>query len=283
MKFNKNDIEYYLLTKEYSTLSTKELGFVKEVIPTEEEYNSMRQLVLAMEEFSLEEELIPRPEIKKHLVTVFEKARFEKGINTKKETKIVPIQKEKETKKRGIFWFSIAASIILLVGLFFYREYLFLPENDQLAMLDDKKITTQKEITAEKENIVDEETNNKTESTIELEEKEPLEKEDTKTVVNKRTENSVLHKAEISPKQQSVTSPQLDLNTVIEKEVLAEDDFIESEEIASAEEPSSPNLSDKNVISMKVTTLVASNDIANSKSRSLEDDKELIDLFYTAL
>lgn len=294
MNFNENDIEYYLLTKEYTSLSSKELEFVKEAIPTEEEYNSMRQLLLAMEEVPLEDELTPNPEIKDSLVTAFEKARWEKGVGTKEAAKVVSINQEKDNRKKGVFWFSIAASIVLLIGLFLNREYLFLPENNQLAMLDEPKNVEEKnkELSSNKENIAEVDMDNETESTIEYEENELLDNNEVATIIEEDSESSSINREETSLEYKTITSQpsagnQLALNEVTEKEIIAEGSFDDSEVIAFAdevaEESGFANLSDKDLTSMKVSTSAASSTIVTSESQSLEGDKEMIDLFYTAL
>lgn len=294
MNFNENDIEYYLLTKEYASLSSKEMEFVKEAIPTEEEYNSMRQLLLAMEEVPLEDELIPNPEIKNSLVTAFEKARWEKGVGTKETAKVVSIHQENDNRKKGVFWFSIAASIVLLIGLFLNREYLFLPENNQLAMLDEPKNVEEKnkELSSNKENIAEVDMDNETESTIEYEENELLDNNEVAAIIEEDSESSSLKREETSLEYKTITSQpsagnQLALNEAIEKEISSEGSFDDSEVIALAdevaEEAGFANLSDKDLSNVQVTSSIGKIEIDVVESKSLQGDKEMIDLFYTAL
>lgn len=303
MEFNKKDIEYYLLNKEYDALSTEELKIVGEGIPSKEEYSSMRQLLLVMEEAPLENELTPNAEIKDSLVAAFEKSRWEQGIGTKNETKIVPIHKEKENKRRGVFWFSIAASIVLLVGLFLNREFLFMPENNQLAMLEDDKSVEKELEKKEKELVIEdneldfEDSVVLKEANVELNESEEEVSADYKKVAEASKEPLGLNKEKVSVEATPTNQPQSSRvieqegngfakNEVAEKNDLDADTFEDSEMLAIADEVSMElddvNI-DKDSNSSKFKASKDGKNVESYESVSLKEDKEMIDLFYTAL
>ncbi|MCT4580886.1 MAG: hypothetical protein N4A35_05655 [Flavobacteriales bacterium] len=298
MEFNKNDIEYYLLTKDYDNLSPDELKLVHEAITTKEEYDAMRQLLLVMEEAPVESELVPNPALKESLVAAFEKTRWEQGIETKNDVKVVPIQQEQERKNKGFFWFSIAASIALLIGVFVNRENLFMPEHKELAMLEEDKVDAikelEKEIHKEKSITVDENVN---------EEEAELERE---TVVVELAESG--NKAPVIAEEPSAKkeAPAFEFSTAtsqghtnqMEGDQLAVNEksntrAFDTDELADAEtvvvtkelaeELDDLAFSDQELSSVTVATQQDKKVVKAYKSQSLESDKEMIDLFYTAL
>lgn len=301
MNFNKNDIEFYLLTKEYDALTKEELLIVNEAVESKEEYQSLKQLLLVMEEAPVEVELVPAPEVKEKLVAAFEKARWGTEVNVSTEPKVVPIREDNNKKKGGFFWLSIAASLTLLIGLFFYRETLFMPKNNQLAMIEVEEgeqveIEQPKNKIENLEKVVEElevEIINETEdfsTNIENTKQETLNSKmlnvtsenEAKRIVQKNSEtfkwtNEVEEELSENLSYDEVTTG---LANSMDKEI----DNISKVSESSAE--SSFFIADDEDIAFSDSNLSSNTakDVSLvSESVSLKDDKDLIGLLYTAL
>ena len=133
MNYNKNDIEFYVLNKDYKDLTLAELELIQTEIKTEEEFYSMKQLLKSIAAVN-DEEIEPAPALRASLIKDFEKARWKKGIEVG-ETSVVQLEKQetKTKKNKFIVWFSMAASLLLLIGLAYNKDIFFSPANKQLA------------------------------------------------------------------------------------------------------------------------------------------------------
>lgn len=302
MDFNKNDIEFYLLTKDYDSLTKEELTFVKEAVETEEEYNSLRQLLLVMKEAPEEELLVPNPQIKENLVTAFEKARFQKGVTATTSTKLIDIKDEKKRKKSVFIWLSIAASIAILVGLFMRNNNLFNNEsNDQMAELN-------------QEELVELESENTKKQTPKLIENLDAEEEIEEIVSEDNLSEPAVSIPEVTNKREKFISE--DKNNVFLSKSKVKNDFGRSAEAEYEEVIGSSSFGDlnsklENSISNESTTSTAivdmeladevavsapydldDNSYVNKKDKvsspitksvSLKEDKDMLSLLYTAL
>lgn len=285
MNFNKNDIEFYLLTKDYEALTPEEFAIVSEGVKSKEDYLVLKQLLLAMEEAPADIELTPNPELKDRLVADFEKARWNKGVGATK-AKVVPLQKEESKKKKGgLFWISIAASITLVIGIYYNREVLFVSTDDQLAFVDTTKSSNSKKgqqnttlIETENEEVfTDSVTPLQEQALVELiteNELSRLRKENRK---EERREERARLKAEKEGDFISYSDDsEMDLAEVMtssaEQAKMAKPDAITS---YAAEKEEEVLLDERLAIKKERTTV--------SQSVSLQNDKELIGLLYTAL
>jgi hypothetical protein len=307
MDFNKNDIEYYLLTKEYNSLTKQELAFVSDAVASEAEYNSLRQLLLVMEESPTEELIQPNPQIKDDLVTAFEKARWQRGAATDSTAKLVPIKEENKNNKNGLFWLSIAASLALLVGLYMSKDSFFNSADKQMAELKQEVV---KESEASKlEEIKKEKAETPIEDSEELEafEVENNTKEPPQASPNKLQEKEVMTNKD-NKKGAGQTPITEDLDLLLEEEDIIEETVIvgsansKSDDYAfdqeSRDEPSitfsSAELElDDEVMEAELASVTLDDEVSKDKnsklttsvkeSISLKGDKELIGLLYTAL
>lgn len=302
MDFNKNDIEFYLLTKDYDSLTKEELTFVKEAVETEEEYNSLRQLLLVMKEAPEEELLVPNPQIKENLVTAFEKARFQKGVTATTSTKLIDIKDEKKRKKSVFIWLSIAASIAILVGLFMRNNNLFNNEsNDQMAEL-------------KQEELVELESENTKKQTPKLIENLDAEEEIEEIVSEDNLSEPAVSIPEVTNKREKFISE--DKNNVFLSKSKVKNDFGRSAEAEYEEVIGSNSFGDLNsklensisnesttssaIVDMELADEVAvsapydldDNSYVNKKDKvsspitksvSLKEDKDMLSLLYTAL
>lgn len=297
MNFNKNDIEFYLLTKEYDALTKEELTIVNEAVDSKEEYQSLKQLLLVMDEAPAEVELEPAPEIKEKLVASFEKARWGTEVGIVTESKIIPLKEENNNKKGGFLWISIAASLTLLIGLFLNREALFMPENNQLALAETKEV---KEIEQPKKGIDKSEkedfkveTINDNNLVVEIEEPsaDAVSTEllnvpsagDAKRIINNNAEsykwtNEVEEELEDDFLAEEVAED-VDLSSFISKDV-------KSNQLAESTVELEPNVTMSKSVAFSDESFSSNTEkdfSSVSESVSLKDDKDLIDLLYTAL
>lgn len=297
MNFNKNDIEFYLLTKEYDALTKEELTIVNEAVDSKEEYQSLKQLLLVMDEAPSEVELEPAPEIKEKLVTAFEKARWGTEVGIVSESKIIPLKKEKNKKKGGFLWISIAASLTLLIGLFLNREALFMPKNTQLALAETKDV---KEIEQPKKGIDKSEkedfkveTINDNNLVVEIEESstEAASTEllnvpstgDAKRIINN---NAGSYKWSNEVEEELVddfldeeVAEDVDLASFISKDV-------KSNQLTESTVELEPNVTMSKSVAFSDESFSSNTEkdfSSVSESVSLKDDKDLIGLLYTAL
>lgn len=300
MNFNKNDIEFYLLTKEYDALTKEELTIVSEAVNSKEEYQSLKQLLLVMDEAPAELELEPAPEIKEKLITSFEKARWGTEVGIVSESKVIPLKKEKNKKRGGFLWISIAASLTLLIGLFLNREALFMPENNQLALVETKEVKeveqpkngidkSEKETESLKVETINESNN----LVVEIEESsaEAVSTEllnvpstgDAKRIINN---NAASYKWSNEVEEELVddfldeeVAEDVDLASLINKDV-------RSNQLAESSVEPEFNISKNENLAFSDANFSSNTEKGSSsvnESVSLKDDKDLIDLLYTAL
>lgn len=115
----KNDIEFYLLNREYINLKGEEKKFVDEHISSEQEFNELKAIVQGVNAVHMEEEeLIPDPKIKAHLLKEFDRHRPASGYWLNGISVALFPKEKKFHQKPGVQLIGIAASISLLIGVF---------------------------------------------------------------------------------------------------------------------------------------------------------------------
>lgn len=295
MEFNKNDIEYYLLTKEYSSLTKEELIIVSEAVETEAEYDALRQLLLVMEEAPVEELLVPKPEVKESLIATFEKARWEKGVTTSTSAKVVDLKEDNGRKKNGFIWLSIAASLALLVGLFLTKDNFINDTDNQMAQLEQElvkqtneleEVGSVKEVTTNTSKVVETEIEKK--SDILEGNKEQIDEDVPNEIKDLSRDEEVIDEFNdliIIEQFEKEASPNIG-------EVETESKITTTDKFASKKTNAISDMSmDKEMLAETVNlddvTLTKDSYYGNassiSQSVSLKDDKELLSLLYTAL
>ncbi len=115
----KDDIEYYLLNREYSELYGQEKIFVDEHVGSEQEFNEMKAMLHGVGDiFREEEELTPDPAIKANLMREFEKKKPAAGYWLNGMLVAYFPKKEKFHKRPGVQLIGMAASVALMIGIF---------------------------------------------------------------------------------------------------------------------------------------------------------------------
>ena len=72
MNYSKEDIEYYLINKEYHELTADELGFISSEVKSEQEFNQLKKLMTSLIDNHVNEtEIQPDPAIKLALMREF--------------------------------------------------------------------------------------------------------------------------------------------------------------------------------------------------------------------
>jgi len=293
MNYNKNDIEYYVLNKEYRNLTSAELKLIDSEIKTEEEFNSMKQLLVnisAVENI----ELAPNPELRALLIKDFEQARWKKGIELD-ETPVVSLEKKEKKRNKVFLWFSMAASVLLLIGLAYNKDLLFTPKKKQLAQHETTiqeetliKIEESKGDQSEKEAAdlnFEKPANTEVTETKKIEEPaySNTESDEMTELANNNTDGKAVQKDKSTIQKKSKRSEDVNYFEVEMEEVsLAEDEITTAEPMLSK----TASIADLEVIS---EGLIADIDLKDkevskkNKSISMENDKDLIGLLYTAL
>ena len=80
MNYTKEDIEYYLMYKEYQELTPEELGFISSEVKSEQEFNQLKKLMVSLiDDKDNKIDIQPDPAIKSVLMKEFrEKSKINK-------------------------------------------------------------------------------------------------------------------------------------------------------------------------------------------------------------
>ena len=296
----KNDIEFYLLNREYSELSAKEMSIVKEHVSSEQEFNEMKAMLLGIDVFlKAEKELEPNPEIKTALLKEFSKQQptgtyWLNGVFVS----LFP-KKKKLYQKPGMQLIGLAASVLLVVTVLLNSNNDL--NNVELAqveevILEDKLIEPSKEIEQPEE----------VEMIVENEREE-----DSKDVAEKgvSSESFVVNMADEHNNELPGTGEALDNdldmnksnNQYFSRKELEKSETFEEEELVSEEanlvitsstEPtvttvemdvlSNVSISETSGSSGKLSAKSKKDDLPKN-SRSLAEDSDLIGILYTAM
>jgi len=329
MNYTKEDIEFYLIHKEYHELSSDELGFISSEVKSENEFNQLKKLMVSLiDEKVNETDIQPDPAIKSVLMREFrEKSKINKVWYNSLLIQLFP--KEKSIYRMpGVQLAGIAASLLLVLNIFILNDpikkdnHVALNNNDsekeeKTTSLEDGieegsasgSISEDFGVTQPIEKPVDE---------VELSEKNII------TEIDVPEEDEVIHEMELvftdeveeeiiiaeelnesaNFESRSLDVTTMDLNNlggVDTKEMLPS----KKEEVEAIEETlllggfTEPTtvvtgnvFNDTAIEEMEINTDMRTTEISKGrvrnkntviKSRSLDDDKELIELFFTAL
>ena len=296
MNDSQHNIEYLLKSKEYFELSSDELAIISAEIKDEQEYNQLKNLIVSITDDPTENQLIEPPiELKNSLLEEFRKTNSKNKIWLNGiVTTLFPLDK-KVVSMAGTQLIGIAASLAIILTIYLnvnpsesspeismtnkeldkidFPEESSIIENSNVAsqpVSNSKPTTTKEEISS----------SNKAET------EELISKiDDTKEVPVKTKISPVLDEIYLedhSPSYTTTVAEDLGISSYeITKEEVMLESTAETNRIISENEESlvlsgyTPPTADspKYNESIKITTV----------SRSLNEDKELIALFYTAL
>ena len=123
MNYTKEDIEYYLINKEYHELNADELGFISSEVKSEKEFNQLKKLMISLIEDKSNEAIIePDPAIKTALMKEFSnKSKINKVWYNSLLIQLFP--KEKSFYQMpGIQIAGVAASLLLVLNIFLTND-----------------------------------------------------------------------------------------------------------------------------------------------------------------
>ena len=326
MNYTKEDIEYYLINKEYHELNADELGFISSEVKSEKEFNQLKKLMISLVEDKSNEAIIePDPAIKTALMKEFSnKSKINKVWYNSLLIQLFP--KEKSFYQMpGIQIAGVAASLLLVLNIFLTNDPI---NNENQVAVNNEPNTEEKSSSLELEN----ELTGNSDSVILLDnlradriEVESTEEENIASV-------DLAEERELPDIPFDLTEETVDDVMMIEEDwagdsfelTMAENDFgadmdemadvviVEEEvELISIDEknealnetitlsgftePTVNNggvFTDTSVEEMEINKDMRSSETAKGrvrnkntviKSRSLDEDKELIELFFTAL
>ena len=324
MNYTKEDIEYYLINREYHELSADELGFISSEVKSEKEFNQLKKLMTSLIEDKKTEEIIePDPSIKIALMKEFNnKSKINKIWYNTLLIQLFP--KEKRLYQMpGIQIASVAASLLLVLNVFLtndptYKENQVAKNIELINEEENPSTELQKEFTGNSDSFIDSENLNSEENVVESNVGNtivPTERSDERETldINFDLEDEVaedlLIEEDWAGDAFGLTMSDVDLGSNVDD--LAEVVIIEEElEMINKSEPieetnESMTLSgftdatitdNESINNMAVKDVKVSAEMKSTESnrrfkgknnsnnsRSLKEDEELIDLFFTAL
>ena len=325
MNYTKEDIEYYLINKEYHELSSDELGFISSEVKSEKEFNQLKKLMTSLIDNKSNENIIePDPAIKTALMKEFNnKSKINKVWYNSLFIQLFP--KEKSFYQMpGIQIAGVAASLLLVLNIFLTNDPI---NNENQVAVNNEPNTEEKSSSLELEN----ELTGNSDSVILLDnlraeriEVESTEEENIASVdLAKERElpgipfdlaeeivDDVMIEEDWAGDLPELTITAFDLGADMdemaevviveeEMELISKDEtnetFNESMTLSGFTEPTVNNggvFTDTSVEEMEINKDMRSSETAKGrvrnkntviKSRSLDEDKELIELFFTAL
>ena len=296
MNDSQHNIEYLLKSKEYFELSSDELAIISAEIKDEQEYNQLKNLIVSITDDPTENQLIEPPiELKNSLLEEFRKTNSKNKIWLNGiVTTLFPLDK-KVVSMPGTQLIGIAASLAIILTI--YLNVNPSESSSEISMTSkelDKIDFPEESSIIENSNGVSQPVAN-TKPTTTAEESSSFNKakpekliskiDDTKEVPIKTKISPVLDEIYLEDHSPSYTTTVAEDLAISSYEITKEDVMLEStaevSRIISENEESlvlsgytAPSAdSPKHSESIKITTV----------SRSLNEDKELIALFYTAL
>lgn len=326
MNYTKEDIEYYLINKEYHELNADELGFISSEVKSEKEFNQLKKLMISLIEDKSNEAIIePDPAIKTALMKEFSnKSKINKVWYNSLFIQLFP--KEKSFYQMpGIQIAGVAASLLLVLNIFLTNDPI---NNENQVAVNNEVESEEKTFSSEIENSVEEMSNTLSEndgtdmvpleSTIEVSnESEGLiikkeELPDLPTALEEEhIEDFIIEEELVEETSESIFLAEndygsdivemADVEVIVEEEVelISKDEtneaLNETITLSGFTEPtvSNGNVSDNTTIEeMDINKDMRSSETTKGrvrnkntviKSRSLEADEELIELFFTAL
>ncbi|GEM_PF-6771345 len=150
MNYTKEDIEYYLINKEYHELNADELGFISSEVKSEKEFNQLKKLMISLVEDKSNETIIePDPAIKTALMKEFSnKSKINKVWYNSLLIQLFP--KEKSFYQMpGIQIAGVAASLLLVLNIFLTNDPI---NNENQVAVNNEPNTEEKSSSLELEN-----------------------------------------------------------------------------------------------------------------------------------
>ena len=324
MNYTKEDIEYYLINREYHELSADELGFISSEVKSEKEFNQLKKLMTSLIEDKKTEEIIePDPSIKIALMKEFNnKSKINKIWYNTLLIQLFP--KEKRLYQMpGIQIAGVAASLLLVLNVFLTNDPTSkenqVAKNIELINEEENPSTElQKEFTGNSDSVIDSENLINEENVVEsnvantivpTERSDERETPDINFDLEDEVAEDLLIEEDWAGDAFELTMSDVDLGSNVED--LAEVVIIEEElEMINESEPieetnESMTLSgftdatitdNESINNMAVKDVKVSAEMKSTESnrrfkgknnsnnsRSLKEDEELIDLFFTAL
>lgn len=324
MNYTKEDIEYYLINREYHELSADELGFISSEVKSEKEFNQLKKLMTSLIEDKKTEEIIePDPSIKIALMKEFNnKSKINKIWYNTLLIQLFP--KEKRLYQMpGIQIAGVAASLLLVLNVFLtndptYKENQVAKNIELINEEENPSTELQKEFTGNSDSVIDSENLINEENVVEsnvantivpTERSDERETPDINFDLEDEVAEDLLIEEDWAGDAFELTMSDVDLGSNVED--LAEVVIIEEElEMINESEPieetnESMTLSgftdatitdNESINNMAVKDVKVSAEMKSTESnrgfkgknnsnnsRSLKEDEELIDLFFTAL
>ncbi len=324
MNYTKEDIEYYLIHKEYQELTPDELGFISSEVKSEKEFNQLKSLMLSLfDNKTNEPEIEPDPALKSVLMKKFsEKSKINKIWYNTLLIQLFP--KEKSIYQMpGIQLAGVAASLLLIINIFLLNDPI--KKENQVAVNNESK--TEKTITVNNENGADDLLKTSSNSENNKPEIQPIELPNNEIKLSDKeilTDIDIPEEAGITNELVMVFSDEIEEDVMISEErydgnlestaldsttskinflgdsdnkdmIHSKEEENESLTLEGFTEPTvnAGNIFDNTAIEeMEINSEMRSVETSKGrvrnkntivKSRSLDDDKELIELFFTAL
>ncbi|MDG2369134.1 MAG: hypothetical protein P8M12_00685 [Flavobacteriales bacterium] len=305
MNYSKNDIEYYLLNKDYAELTTEERAFISMEVKSEEEYNNLKKLFSSFESNTISNNTIePNPIIKTELINEFRQHNNQNKIWLNVISTTLFPKDKKIISMPGVQLCGIAASLIIILTI--YTNYEFSNTNSAISLNENQIEQPKIENNSDSMNVLDlvdktEPSNikNKVLANNEKEEgihksnaplKIPILEEETEFLVEFEDKERAELEVEIIELDEFIehesTGMAVDFNNStedLEFTINEEDDILSDSEELVLSGFSEPSVS-SNKDALPMTNRRSNKEVIKTTiSRSLKEDKELIGLFYTAL
>ena len=324
MNYTKEDIEYYLINREYHELSADELGFISSEVKSEKEFNQLKKLMTSLIEDKKTEEIIePDPSIKIALMKEFNnKSKINKIWYNTLLIQLFPKEK-RFYQMPGIQIAGVAASLLLVLNVFLtndpsYKENQVAKNIELINEEENPSTELQKEFTGNSDSVIDSENLISEENVVEsnvgntivpTERSDERETPDINFDLEDEVAEDLLIEEDWAGDAFELTMSDVDLGSNVDD--LAEVVIIEEEleminESESIEETNesmtlsgftdatitdNESINNMAVKDVKVSAEMKSTDSNrrikgknnSNNSRSLKEDEELIDLFFTAL
>lgn len=324
MNYTKEDIEYYLINREYHELSADELGFISSEVKSEKEFNQLKKLMTSLIEDKKTEEIIePDPSIKIALMKEFNnKSKINKIWYNTLLIQLFPKEK-RFYQMPGIQIAGVAASLLLVLNVFLtndptYKENQVAKNIELINEEENPSTELQKEFTGNSDSVIDSENLINEENVVEsnvantivpTERSDERETPDINFDLEDEVAEDLLIEEDWAGDAFELTMSDVDLGSNVDD--LSEVVIIEEElEMINESEPieetnesmtlsgftdatitDNESINNMAVKDVKVSAEMKSTDSNrrikgknnSNNSRSLKEDEELIDLFFTAL
>ena len=155
MKYSKEDIEYYLINKNYHELNAEELSFISSKIGSEKEFHQLKSLMTEFNKSDVSNNPIePDPQIKTALIKEFRNNNVHNKIWLN-NIMIALFPTEKNLiRKPGVQLIGIAASLMLILNIIFFMDKNSENNNKVLVEVEDKNENNENKLI-----VIDNETN----------------------------------------------------------------------------------------------------------------------------